>query len=57
MGRRANTYWGGLDDDPRDAPDYPTHFRVNAALQTVADLGGTVVPGRGRADGLLKIIN
>ena len=39
----ANIYWGGLDDNARDALNYPTEFRVNAALQTVADMGGTVV--------------
>jgi mannan endo-1,4-beta-mannosidase len=39
----ANIYWGGLDDDARDALNYPTHFRVNAALATVTEMGGTVV--------------
>jgi mannan endo-1,4-beta-mannosidase len=37
----ANIYWGGLDDD--EALEYPSQFRVNAALQTVDDMGGTVV--------------
>src|ERR1700685_2042456 len=39
----ANIYWGGLDDNARDALNYPTEFRVNAALQTVVDMGGSVV--------------
>jgi mannan endo-1,4-beta-mannosidase len=39
----ANIYWGGLDDDSRDALNYPTEFRVNNALQTVVDMGGRVV--------------
>jgi len=37
----ANIYWGGLDDDV--ALEYPSQYRVNAALQTVDDMGGTVV--------------
>ena len=37
----ANIYWGGLDDE--SGLGYPSQFSVNAALQTVADMGGTVV--------------
>jgi mannan endo-1,4-beta-mannosidase len=37
----ANIYWGGLDDE--GGLGYPSQFSVNAALQTVADMGGTVV--------------
>jgi len=39
----ANIFWGGLDDDARDTLNYPTEFRVDAALQTVVDMGGQVV--------------
>ena len=39
----ANIFWGGLDEDGRIGYSYPTQFRVNVALQTVADMGGTVV--------------
>ncbi len=38
----ANIYWGGLDDD-EGVPDYPSSVQVNAGLQTVVDMGGTVV--------------
>jgi hypothetical protein len=39
----ANIYWGGLDENGRPGLNYPTPFRVNTALQTVAEMGGTVV--------------
>jgi hypothetical protein len=37
----ANIYWGGLNDE--NGLGYPSQSGVNAALQTVADMGGTVV--------------
>ena len=37
----ANLPWGGLDDEEGLA--YPSQFAVNTGLQTVADMGGTVV--------------
>jgi len=39
----ANIYWGGLDENGRMSLNYPTKFRVDSALKTVADMGGTVV--------------
>jgi hypothetical protein len=39
----ANIYWGGLDENGRTSLNYPTKFRVQSALATVADMGGTVV--------------
>ncbi len=39
----ANLYWGGLDQSGRTGLNYPTPFRVQAGLQAVADMGGTVV--------------
>jgi mannan endo-1,4-beta-mannosidase len=39
----ANIYWGGLDQSGRAGINYPTPFRVEAGLQTVADMGETVV--------------
>jgi hypothetical protein len=39
----ANIYWGGLDENGRTSLNYPTGFRVRSALETVADMGGTVV--------------
>jgi len=39
----ANIFWGGLDEDGRIGYSYPTEFRVNAALQTTAYMGETVV--------------
>lgn len=39
----ANIFWGGLDDNARTGTDYPTPFRVDSALQTVADMDETVV--------------
>jgi mannan endo-1,4-beta-mannosidase len=39
----ANIYWGGLDENGRPALNYPTPFRVQSALATVADMGETVV--------------
>jgi hypothetical protein len=39
----ANIFWGGLAQDGHDALSYPTPYQVNAALQTVADMGGQVV--------------
>jgi hypothetical protein len=39
----ANIYWGGLDENGRTSVTYPTKFRVQSALATVADMGGTVV--------------
>ena len=34
-------YWGGLDDE--EGLQYPSDYAVNTALQTVVDMGGTVV--------------
>jgi mannan endo-1,4-beta-mannosidase len=39
----ANLYWGALDADARIGTAYPTPFRVQSSLQTVADMGETVV--------------
>ena len=39
----ANIYWGGLDNNARTGTNYPTSFRVDSALQTMADMGETVV--------------
>src|SRR5579871_2552599 len=39
----ANIYWGGLDNNARTGTNYPTPFRVDSALQTMADMGETVV--------------
>lgn len=39
----ANIYWGGLDENGRTSLNYPTQFRIQSALATVADMGGTVV--------------
>ena len=39
----TNVFWGGLDDDGRIGFNYPTKFRVDSALQTVVDMGETVV--------------
>lgn len=39
----GNIYWGGLDENGRTSLNYPTQFRVESALATVADMGGTVV--------------
>ena len=38
----TNLPWGGLDEDG-GVIDYPSQSQVNAALATVADMGGTVV--------------
>jgi hypothetical protein len=38
----TNIPWGGLDQDG-SVLDYPSQFQVNTALQTTADMGGTVV--------------
>src|ERR1700722_11126115 len=38
-----NIFWGGLDDDERIGLNYPTPFRVDSALQTVVDMGETVI--------------
>jgi hypothetical protein len=39
----ANVYWGALDDDGRTGLNYPTPFEVQSSLQTVVDMGETVV--------------
>src|ERR1700722_841444 len=39
----SNIFWGGLDDDARTGFNYPSPFRVRSALQTVVDMGETVV--------------
>ena len=39
----ANIYWGGLDNNARTGVNYPTPFRVDSAMQTMADMGETVV--------------
>jgi Cellulase (glycosyl hydrolase family 5) len=39
----TNIFWGGLDDDGRIGLNYPTPFRVDSALQTVVDMGETVI--------------
>lgn len=39
----ANIFWGALDTDARTGLNYPTPFRVQSALQTVADMGETVI--------------
>jgi hypothetical protein len=39
----SNIYWGGLDNNARTGINYPTSFRVDSALQTMADMGETVV--------------
>lgn len=39
----ANIYWGGLDNNARTGLNYPTSFRVESSLQTLADMGETVV--------------
>lgn len=39
----ANIYWGGLDQNGRTDINYPTPYRVQTALATVADMGETVV--------------
>ena len=39
----SNIYWGGLDNNARTGINYPTPFRVDSALQTMADMGETVV--------------
>jgi Cellulase (glycosyl hydrolase family 5) len=39
----TNIFWGGLDDDGRTGFNYPTTFRVDSALQTMVDMGETVV--------------
>jgi hypothetical protein len=39
----ANIYWGGLDNNARTGSNYPTPFRVDSSLQTMADMGETVV--------------
>ena len=39
----ANIYWGGLDNNARTGLNYPTSFRVDSSLQTMADMGETVV--------------
>jgi len=39
----ANLYWGALDVDGRTGLNYPTPFRVQSSLQTMADMGETVV--------------
>ncbi len=39
----ANIYWGGLDQNGRTSDNYPTPYRVQTALATVADMGETVV--------------
>lgn len=38
----ANIYWLGLDENV-DGVDYPTHFRVDDALETAQLMGATVV--------------
>ena len=39
----SNIYWGGLDNNARTGINYPTSFRVDSALQTMVDMGETVV--------------
>jgi hypothetical protein len=40
----ANIYWLGLDENvPAGTVDWPTSFRVDDALATVKEMGGTVV--------------
>ena len=39
----ANIFWGALDTDARTGLNYPTPFRVRSALQTVADMGESVI--------------
>lgn len=39
----TNIYWGGLDNNARTGNNYPTPFRVNSAMQTMVDMGETVV--------------
>jgi mannan endo-1,4-beta-mannosidase len=39
----ANIFWGALDTDARTGLNYPTPFRVQSALRTVADMGETVI--------------
>jgi hypothetical protein len=39
----SNIYWGGLDNNARTGINYPTPFRVDSALQTMAAMGETVV--------------
>jgi mannan endo-1,4-beta-mannosidase len=39
----TNIYWGGLDNNARTGLNYPTQFRVDSSLQTMADMGETVV--------------
>src|SRR5258708_6900298 len=39
----ANIFWGALDTDARTGLNYPTPFRVQSALKTVADMGETVI--------------
>jgi hypothetical protein len=39
----SNIFWGGLDDDARTGFNYPSPFRVRSALQTMVDMGETVV--------------
>jgi Cellulase (glycosyl hydrolase family 5) len=39
----TNIYWGGLDDNARTGTDYPTPFRVDSSMQTMVDMGETVV--------------
>ena len=39
----ANIYWGALDNNARTGLNYPTPFRVDSAMQTMVDMGETVV--------------
>ena len=39
----ANIFWGGLDNNARTGLNYPTPFRVDSSMQTMADMGETVV--------------
>jgi hypothetical protein len=39
----TNIYWGGYDENGRMNVNYPTAFRVQAALATAQDMGETVV--------------
>jgi hypothetical protein len=39
----TNIYWGGYDENARGGDNYPTPFRVQAALQTAQEMGETVV--------------
>ena len=39
----TNIYWGGLDNNARTGTNYPTPFRVDSAMQTMVDMGETVV--------------